>query len=279
MAEGEGTPADRWKGRRFDPSRPTISRVYDALLGGKENFQADRDVRDRLFTIDTEVGQATRDLHEFLLRATRFLAKEAGITQFLMCGVNFPSAENLHETAQRINRECSVVYVARDPAVLAHGRALLADNDRTHMADAHYRFPHQVLEHPAVVKHIDLTQPVALYQPGTMRYLSDEMNPIGIMAEYIEALASGSFVILAHLHDPGPDHELYEVAMRTRQVAADNNLGKHFRSRDQILAMLNGLNILDPGLVPLATWWPDGPLQKPLAPLRRLALGAVAQKP
>ncbi|MBP2321835.1 hypothetical protein JOF56_002220 [Kibdelosporangium banguiense] len=279
MTEGEGTPADRWKGRRFDPSKPSISRVYDALLGGKENFQADRDVRDKLVTVDADVGQATRDLHEFLLRATRFLAREAGVTQFLMCGLNFPAKENLHEVALRANRSSSVVYVARDPAVLAHGRALLADNDQTHMADAHYRFPRQVIEHPTVVKHIDFTQPVALYQPGTMRYLSDELNPIGIMAEYIEALPSGSYVILAHLVDPGPGHELYEVAMQTRQIAADNNLGQHFRTRDQILAMLNGLDILDPGLVPLATWWPDGPRLNPLAPLQRLALGAVAHKP
>jgi hypothetical protein len=278
-AHGEDTPDGGGRARRIDTSHPNVSRVYDALLGGKDNFQSDREVRDRLLALDPQMGRASWDLREFLIRVTRFLAGEAGISQFLDCSVSLPSKENVHQVALRLNRESSVVYVSRDPVVLAHGRALLADNDRTHMAEADYRRPRQVIEHPTVAKYIDFEQPVALYHAGTMRYVPDEQDPVGIMTGYIEALPSGSYVALAHLLDPGPEHELYELAVKTRQVGQDYGLGSFSRSRDQIMAMLGGLELLEPGLVPLADWWPDGPRLQPLAPTQRLALGAVGRKP
>jgi hypothetical protein len=278
-AHGEGAPEGGGRVRRIDTSRPSVPRVYDALLGGKDNFRADREVRDRLLEIDPLFGRASWDLREFLVRVTRFLAGDAGVTQFLDCSVTLPSTENLHEIVLRLNHESSVVYVSRDPVVLAHGRALLADNDRTHIAEADYRRPRQVIEHPTIAKYIDFEQPVALYHAGTMRYVSDERDPIGIMAAYIDALPSGSYVALAHLLDPGPEHELHEFAMKARQVAKDYGMGSYSRSRDQIMAMLAGLDLLDPGLVPLADWWPDGPGPRPLAPMQQLALGAVGRKP
>jgi hypothetical protein len=276
---GEDAPDGGGRARRIDTSRPSVSRVYDALLGGKDNFRADREVRDRLLAIDPQMGRASWDLREFLIRVTRFLAGDVGVAQFLDCSVTLPSKENVHEVALRFNRESSVVYVSRDPVVLAHGRALLADNDRTHMAEADYRRPRQVIEHPTVAKYIDFTQPVALYQAGTMRYVPDERDPVGIMAGYIDALPSGSYVALAHLLAPEPEHELFELAMKARQVAVDHGVGSFSRSREKIMAMLAGLELLEPGLVPLADWWPDGPRSRPLAPMQRLALGAVGRKP
>jgi hypothetical protein len=136
-----------------------------------------------------------------------------------------------------------------------------------------------VIEHPTVAKYIDFEQPVALYQVGTMRYVSDERDPVGIMAGYIGALPPGSYLALAHLLDPGPEHELYELAMKVRQVAREYGMGSFSRSREAILAMLGGLELLEPGLVPLADWWPDGPRRRPLTPMQRLALGAVGRKP
>jgi S-adenosyl methyltransferase len=253
--------------------------VYDAMLGGKDNFQADREVRDRLLKLDPEFGRASRDLREFLIRATRYLAGEAGVTQFLDCSVTLPSTENLHDVALRLNRESSIVYVSRDPVVLAHGRALLADNDRTHMAEADLRRPREVVEHPVVAKYIDFEQPVALYHAGTMRYVPDEQDPAGIMAAYVEALPSGSFVVFAHLLDPGPGHELYELAMRARQVSLDYGVPSFSRSYDRIKGMMDGLELIEPGLVPIADWWPDGPRSRSLGAMQRLACGAVGFKP
>jgi hypothetical protein len=264
--------------RLIDTSRPSVSRVYDALLGGKDNFQADRDVRDRLLAIDPRMSQASWDLREFLIRVTRYLAG-IGVQQFLECGVTLPATENVHQVALRFNPESTVVYVSRDPVALAHGRALLADNDRTHMADADYRIPSQVLDHPAVTKHIDFEQPVALYQAGTMRYVSDKRDPVGIMAAYIDALPSGSYVAFAHLLAPEPDHALYDVMIKARQVGLDHGVRSYSRSRTEILAMLDGLELLEPGLVPLADWWPDGPRLKPLGAMQQLALCAVGRKP
>jgi SAM-dependent methyltransferase len=276
---GEDKPEGEDKPHLIDTSVPSVSRVYDALLGGKDNFQADRDVRDRLHGLDSQVGRATWDLREFLIRVTRFLAGSAGVTQFLDCGVTLPWPDNVHDVALRANRDCSIVYVSTDPAVLAHGRALLADNDRTHMAEVDYRHPQQVLEHPTVSKHIDFEQRAAVYHAGTMRYVSDKRDPVGLMATYIDALAPGSYVVLAHLHDPGPGHELHEVATGLREVTRHHGLGMHLRSPERILALLGGLELLEPGLVPLADWWPDGPRRQPLSPIQRLALGAVARKP
>jgi hypothetical protein len=279
VTHGEDSPEGGDKPHRIDTSIPSVSRVYDALLGGKDNFQADRAVRDRLNVLDPQVGRATWDLREFLIRVTRFLSMNAGVAQFLDCGVTLPWPDNVHDVALRANRECSVVYVSSDPAVLAHGRALLTDNDRTHMAEADYSRPRQVIEHPTVVKYIDFERPVALYHAGTMRYVSDERDPVGIMAAYIDALPSGSYVVIAHLHDPGPGHELHELATGLREVTRHHRLGTHLRSPERILALLGGLEVLEPGLVPLADWWPDGPRRQPLAPIQRLALGAVARKP
>jgi hypothetical protein len=273
------TPDSGDRARRIDMSRPSVSRVYDALLGGKDNFKADRDVRDKLLAVDPDIGRASRDLRDFLLRVTRFLAANVGVAQFLDCSVTLPSKENVHEVALRFNRESSIVYVSRDPVVLAHGRALLADNDRTHMADADWRQPRQVIEHQTVAKHIDFGQPLAVYQAGTMRYVPDERDPAGIMAGYIDALPSGSYVALAHMLNPGPEHELYELAMKARQVVLDHGVGSFSRSREKILAMMSGLELLEPGLVPLADWWPDGPRQRPLGPIQQLSLGVVGRKP
>ncbi|MET0235031.1 MAG: SAM-dependent methyltransferase [Kibdelosporangium sp.] len=272
------TADDAGRPRLLDTSRASVSRVYDALLGGKDNFKPDRDVRDKLLAIDPQMGRASRDLREFLIRVTRYLAG-IGVSQFIECGVTLPSAENVHQVALRFNSESSIVYVSRDPAALAHGRALLADNDHTHMADADYRRPRQVLENPVVAKHIDFEQPVALYHAGTMRYVSDERDPVGIMAAYIDALPSGSYVGFAHLLDPGPGHELHDVVMRARQVGLDEGVRSYSRSREEILAMLTGLELLEPGLVSLADWWPDGPRLAPLGVTQQLALGAVGRKP
>jgi S-adenosyl methyltransferase len=264
--------------RPADTPPSTVSRVYDAMLGGKDNFRADREVRDKLLQVDPQMARASVDLREFLIRVTRYLAG-AGVTQFLQCGVTLPTSENVHQVALRFSSEASIVYVSRDPMTLAHGRALLADNDHTHMAEADYRFPQQVLEHSVVTKHIDFTQPIVLYHAGTMRYVPDKRDPWGIMAAYISALPSGSYVVFGHLHDPGPGHELHEMVTKARDVELEHGVRSYARGRAEILAMLDGLELLEPGLVPIADWWPDGPRLQPLGPTQQLALGAVARKP
>jgi SAM-dependent methyltransferase len=276
---GDDSTAGREAPARIDTARPSITRVYDAMLGGKDNFQADRDVRDRLLALDPEFGRASWDIREFSMRVTRFLAGEMDVTQFLDLGATLPTNENAHEVAQRVNREATVVYVAMDHAVLAHGRALLADNDRTHMAEADFRRPQQVLENPTVAKYIDFDLPVAIFLVGTIHHVSDRRDPAAIVSAYIDAMPSGSYLAFAHLIDPGPDHELAGLAAGIQQVYRDAGFPAWIRAHDQVKAMMSGLDLLEPGLVTLADWWPDGPRLRPLSPVQRLIHGAVGRKP
>jgi hypothetical protein len=267
--------------RRVDMTRPSLTRVYDAMLGGKDNFQADRDVRDRLLALDPHFGRASWDNRGFTMRVARYLASEVGIGQFLELGTSLPlpTTEHPHEVVQRRNHEATVVYVSNDPAVLAHGRALLADNDQTHMAEADFRRPQQVLANATVTKYLDFDLPVALFLVGIVNHVSDKRDPTGIVASYVDALPSGSFVALSHLLAPGPDHELTNLVASVEQIYGDAGFPGWFRTYDQIKGMLTGLELLEPGLVTLADWWPDGPRMSPLSPMQRLIAGAVGRKP
>jgi hypothetical protein len=260
----------------IDPNRPSVARVYNALLGGKDNYQVDRQVRDRLLRTAPELGALSWDVRAFQARVTRFLARAAGINQFLDCGPGLPNTENTHEVAQRANREATVVYAATDPIVIAHGRALLAENDRTHFVEADFRQPERVLEHPTVRKYLDFSLPVAVYHLGTVQYVSDARSPAEMVAGYIDAIPSGSYVAIAHLVDPGDE----PLVGRLRATFAESpiSLG-NFRTRDQILGLFDGMEMVDPGLVVVSDWWPDGPRFRALDPVQRLALGGLARKP
>jgi hypothetical protein len=270
---GDDTPA------RIDTARPSITRVYDAMLGGKDNFQPDREVRNRLLALDPEFSRAAWDNRDFTMRVTRYLAGDLGINQFVDLGSSLPSSENSHEVAQRVNREATTVYVALDHGVLAHGRALLADNDRTHMAEADMRQPRQVMENATVAKYIDFTQPVAFFLVGVIHHVSDRRDPAGIVAGYVDAAPSGSYFVMTHMVDPGPDNELAPLTKSIAQVYRDAGFRLRSRPFDQVKAMMSGLEILPPGLVTVADWWPDGPRLRPLSPTQRLLYGAVGRKP
>jgi hypothetical protein len=259
----------------------TIIRVFDALLDGKDNYEADRAVRDRLLEIDPLVPAAAWDIRTFLARVVRYLAGRVGISQFLDCGPVLPTAENTHEIALRLTPDASVVYVSTDPLVLAYCRALQADNDRTHVAEVNITRPERVLVDPVVSKHLDYEQPVALLHVGTLHHFPDRFDPWRAVAECVERFAPGSYVALVHALDPGPDHELADVAAQMHEVYANAVAGDGawFRTIDQIEAMLTGLELLEPGLVPIADWWPNGPRIRPLGAMQRLFIGAVARKP
>jgi hypothetical protein len=264
----------------FDEAGAHIARVYNALLGGKDNYEADREVTEQLSTVAPNFTALAWDVRQFLMRTTRFLAGEAGITQFVDFGACLPVGENMHEVVQRSNRDASVIYVGMDPLVLAHGRALLADNDKTHIVDIDWRTPQNVIGDATVRKYIDFDQPVGVCHVGTLMHVAEEYDPWGIMRGFIEASAPGSYFAFAHLLDPGPGHELAELAASVQEVYLASEMASGwFRPMNRILDMLPGLELVEPGMVPLAEWWPDGPRTQPLAPVQRLIIGAVAHKP
>jgi SAM-dependent methyltransferase len=264
----------------MDESGTSLARVYDALLGGKENYESDRAIRDRLIAVAPEYCAVAWDNRNFLMRAVRFLAGQAEISQFLEFGACFPVGDSVHDVVQRANRDATVVYVGMDPLVLAHARALLVDNDHTHIVDIDWRDAQNVIGSSEVRKYVDFTQPMAICHVSTLCHVPDDDDPWAIMNDLVEAVAPGSYVVFAHLLDPGPGHDLATLAARIQEIYLTSSLGSGwFRPADRIMAMLPGLELTEPGLVPLADWWPDGPRTAPLAPMQRLLVGAVARKP
>jgi S-adenosyl methyltransferase len=264
----------------IDTTKPSIARCYDAALGGKDNYEVDREFIRELQLASPEIGQFTWDNRKFLIRVTRFLAGEAGVTQFLDCGSGLPTAENTHQVAQRIQPDARVVYVDNDPVVLAHGRALLEENDQTHFSAADIFKPSEIINDKNVRVYLDFSKPIALFQLGTLHHYEGERSPQSIMAEYVDALPSGSYVAISHFCDP-ETRELTELARKLEQIFVHNPLDTSgvFRTRAEIESMFPGLEMLEPGLIRCADWWPDGPRIKPLEPVQHCIIGAVGRKP
>ncbi len=263
----------------IDISKPSIARVYDAALDGKDNYEVDRQVMNGVLRVAPHTKLLAKASRRWLVRATRYLA-QAGVDQFLDCGSGLPTAENTHQVAQRYHPEAIVVYVDIDPIVCTHGRALLVENDQTHFVAADLTRPADLLAHPTVTRYLDFARPIALYQCGTLHHLEDEAQPAQIMAEYIDALPSGSFVTLTHFWDPEDNGEGSELAHRMETSFCTSSLGTgRFRTRAEIEAMLTGLELLEPGLVELDQWRPGDPALTPPSLEERLMLGAVGRKP
>lgn len=262
-----------------DPTRASVARVYDALLGGKENYAVDRQVMRELIAAVPDVVDAARENRAFLMRVCRFIARQTGVAQYLDCGSGLPTAENTHQVVQRLNPESKVVYVDNDPVVLAHGRALLEENERTRLIDGDLYQPRAVLEHVVVRRHLDFTQPIALFQLATLHhYKGPRERAAEVMREYIDALPSGSYVAISHFFDPQSEDSAATKALEDA-VAKGSLGGVTPRTRDEIMELFAGLELVEPGLVPLTGWWPDGPRLRPLTVAQQLVAGGVGRKP
>lgn len=274
------TPSGEVVPTYIDPTKASIARVYDAFLNGKDNYEIDREVLRRVQKVAPEAVLLGLDNRDFLIRVSRFVASQTGITQFLDCGSGLPTAENTHQVVQRIQPDARVVYVDNDPVVLAHGRALLEDNEQTHFSAADIFQPDQILNDQVVRRYLDFSEPIALFQLGTLHHYDGLRSPQSIMAEYIDALPSGSYVAISHFFDPETTPELSELARKMEHIFLHSPMGSGwFRTRAEIEGMFGGLELIDPGLVRCADWWPDGPQLKPLAPVQHCIVGAVGRKP
>lgn len=262
-----------------DPTRPSIARAYDAALGGKDNYEIDRQVVREITAAAPAVFDMAWANRNFLIRVVRFLAHQAEIDQFIDCGSGLPTAENTHQVVQRINPRARVVYVDNDPDVLTHGGALLKSAGHAFMAAADIFQPSEVLGHELVRTHLDLTKPVALLQISTLHHhVGDRGRPAEIMKEYVDALAAGSFVAVAHFTDP--ENEYTPTARNLEKAFKEGPLGSGtFRTIAEIEALFPGLEMIPPGVVPCVKWWPDGPPVKPPTEADYLVAGGVGRKP
>jgi S-adenosyl methyltransferase len=239
----------------LDTSVAHIARVYDYLLGGKDNFEADRAAGDAMLLAYPDIAHAMRSNRQFLARSVRYLAGHEGIRQFLDIGTGIPTANNTHEVAQWIAPDCRVVYVDRDPVVLIHARALLTSQPEgvTDYIEADVREPEAILAHAAGV--LDFSQPIALMLVAILHFVPDADRPHEIVTTLLDALPSGSFLALSH---PGSDvdADAPEAARRFNDRAAEQAT---LRSRDDVMRFFDGLDMVEPGLVQVQDWRPTAP--------------------
>ena len=256
---GEHVSSDEQVPSGVDPSVPSVARMYDYYLGGKDNYLADREAADRVIAISREVGNdvrlAARANRAFLGRAVKMLA-ELGIRQFLDVGTGLPTQENVHQVVLRSAPDAQIVYVDSDPIVLVHARALLADNAQTTVLEGDLRDPDALLADPALRARIDFGRPVALILCAIVQFISDDAEAARIVGRLCESLPSGSHLVISHVFPgEGHDDELAEVDGVYSRTSAGNFT---LRSRAQIGALFAGTELLPPGLAPVEDWRPDG---------------------
>lgn len=237
-----------------NPGIANPARVYDALLGGKDNFAADRAVAEKLAAAKPALLANVRANRAYLGRVVRYLATECGIRQFLDLGTGLPSLENTHEVAQRAAPSSRIVYVDNDPVVLAHARALLVSTveGATSYLSAEIREPERVLERAAET--LDFGKPIAIMLLGVLYMIPDADQPYGTVAAYVDAVAPGSYLAISH---PASDVDAEEAAEAAREY--DNALPttQTNRNRAQVTKFFDGLELIEPGVVQLNKWRPD----------------------
>ncbi|TQS43484.1 SAM-dependent methyltransferase [Cryptosporangium phraense] len=250
------------------------ARMYDFLLGGKDNFEVDRQAVAQLLVASPQIRDLARDNRRFLRRAVRYLAGERGIRQFLDIGTGLPTSLNLHEVAQGVAPEAHVVYVDNDPLVLVHARALLASapEGRTAYVEADLREPATILGAAELRDTLDLDRPIALSLLAILHFFTAEADPYGIVATLVDALPSGSALVISH----ATSDFLTEEMRRTAEIYQRQGIAGTARSHDEVLRFFDGLGLVDPGLVLVNDWRPDGE-SAPDAP--RGIYGGVAFKP
>ncbi|WP_028799741.1 SAM-dependent methyltransferase [Streptomyces sp. 142MFCol3.1] len=246
-----GTPGPQ----QIDTSKAHPARVYDWLLGGKDNYPVDEAVAEKL---PAEARDAARQNREFMHRAAAWLAGQ-GIDQFLDIGTGIPTEPNLHQIVQRLTPAAKVVYTDNDPIVLRHAEALLVSRPEgaTDYIQADVRRPREILEHARGV--LDFERPIALSLIALMHFIPDDQDPYGIVSDLLAALPPGSHLVLSHAAS-----DLYpELAEQVTAEYAKGGIRLGFRTRPEVDRFFDGLDLVDPGLVTAPEWFKGTPSPSP----------------
>ena len=238
----------------FDTSVAHQARVYDYLLGGKDNYAADRAATEAYLKIDPDLTFSARANRAFLGRAVRYLA-EAGIRQFLDIGTGIPTAGNTHQVAQSVAPESRVVYVDYDPIVLAHARALLTSGEAgaTEYIDADLRDTEAILAQAGQL--LDFSRPVAVTLISLLHAIPDADDPYAIVARLLDAVPSGSYLAISHAGSDLLDREMLESLEGAWRGRMQQQIT--WRTREQVLRLFAGTDLVEPGLVRVEEWRPD----------------------
>ncbi|MGX2992771.1 SAM-dependent methyltransferase [Streptomyces sp. JNUCC 64] len=237
---------------RIDTTKPHSARFWNYFVGGKDNYEADREIGDQIKEIFPGLVDVARTSRHFLGRTVRHLAGDLGVRQFLDIGTGLPTADNTHEVAQRIAPDARIVYVDNDPLVLTHARALLTSTEegRTDYLDADLYRPDAVLA--AAGETLDLTRPVALMILNTLGHVADPARARALIADLLAGLPSGSYLVVC-------DSTATSEGMIAASEAynASGAVPYYVRSPEEITAYFDGLELLGPGIVPVTRWHPD----------------------
>jgi hypothetical protein len=252
----------------LQPDVPHAARIWNYWMGGKDNFAADRAAGDAVATVYPEIVLMAKHSRRFLIRAVQHLAAEAGIRQFLDIGTGLPTMQNTHEVAQTVAPESQIVYVDNDPLVLVHARALLTQADgkgHTTHVNADYHDPELILDEAAKV--LDFTQPIGVMFMGVLGYEPDLKVVASIVDRVMAATPPGSYLVLWDGTDTTP-----AVVQGAERLAQSGGAPYILRSPDEIGSLFDGLELVEPGLVQITQWRPDGEAEW------LDAYGAVARK-
>jgi S-adenosyl methyltransferase len=242
----------------IDTTTPHPARMYDALLGGKDNYAADRQAVRQVLKAAPEIHDSARANRAFLQRAVRFLVGEAGIRQIIDVGTGIPAAGNVHEVAAQVAPGTRVAYVDNDPIVHVHANALLTGSG-TSIILADLREPEAILAHPKVRALIDFTQPVALLLVAILHFITNQESPARILAALHDALPPGSYLALSHATGDFRPAAAQQAAAVYDHATSPVTL----RTRGQVAAFLDGWDLTEPGLVQVPLWRPDGKPPRP----------------
>jgi S-adenosyl methyltransferase len=263
---------------KIDTTVPVSARIWNYWLGGKDYYPVDKEAGDQFANIHPGIFETARSSRYFIARVVRYLAEEAGIRQFLDIGTGLPSHDNTHEIAQRVAPDARIVYVDNDPLVLAHARALLTSSAAggTDYIDADLNQPGALLR--IAREKLDFSRPVAIMLMGILAHIGnpredDDHAVQVIMNELKAALPSGGFLAIYDSSDQDPD--LVDALAKYNESGADPY---RLRTPEQIARYFDGLELVEPGVVPIEHWRPD---PSPFEPPAKLSanLGGVARKP
>jgi len=253
-----------------DPTQPSAARIYDYLLGGKDNYAVDRAAADRVLAVAPDQRNLARANRAFAIRALRVLA-DSGIRQFIDLGTGLPTSPSVHEVARLAIPDAPVVYVDYDPIVHAHNTALLAADDRVASIRADIRQPQPILDHPEVSRLIDFSRPVGVLCVSVLHLVSDEEDPAGIVGQFADRMAPGSCLVLSQFAAESDEAAMTEL----RAVAKGTPVETYFRPRPEIQRFFDGFELLEPGLTSVQEWRHNSNA----APTRLKITAGVGRKP
>lgn len=265
-----------WVPRGINPEVPNVARIYDYQLGGKDNYAVDRAMAQKVteqFPLAPQLARANR---EFLQQMVQYLAEE-GIRQFIDVGSGLPTQRNVHEVAREVSPDCRVVYVDNDPVVVRHAQALLpGERGRTAVLEADLCDPDAILNHPSTQELLDFSQPVAVLMFAVLHFVPDEADPHAAIARFREVMAPGSYLVITHAGGDSVPGKAQIISRNYKQASA----ALTYRTSTEVRALFDGLEILEPGIVPFGQWRDSSVRSRELRELLSVAgMVGVGRKP